>query len=166
MFAHPVCLLGLLVFIFIAWLLSENRRAFPWRTVVMGLVLQFGIGLLLLRTTLGADVFKGIDAAFQQLLSFANEGAAMVFGPLADQALLTSKLGQGHSFIFVVTVTGTIVVVSALSSLLYHYGILQAVVRCVAWVMQRKSCRSGEYFYGADGGSAGGETLSAKDDAQ
>src|SRR4030095_4260745 len=60
-----------------------------------------------------------------------------VFGPLADQKFLAEKWGPENSFIFFVTVTGTIILVSALSSLLYHYGILQRVVQGLAWVMQR-----------------------------
>ena len=67
----------------------------------------------------------------------------MVFGPLADTGLLSEKLGPGHGFIFVITVTATIILVAALSSLLYHYGILQLVVRGTAWVMQRLMRTSG-----------------------
>jgi concentrative nucleoside transporter, CNT family len=60
-----------------------------------------------------------------------------VFGPLAKVGLLNEKLGPGNGFIFFVTVSATIILVSALSSFLYHYGILQRVVRAAAWVMQR-----------------------------
>ena len=67
----------------------------------------------------------------------------MVFGPLANNGLLTEKLGPGNGFIFVITVTATIILVAALSSLLYHYGILQLVVRGTAWVMQRLMRTSG-----------------------
>src|SRR4030095_6549663 len=66
-----------------------------------------------------------------------------VFGPLADQKFLAEKWGPENSFIFFVTVTGTIILVSALSSLLYHYGILQRVVQGLAWVMQRVMKTSG-----------------------
>lgn len=138
-----VGILGLVSFIALAWLLSENRRRFPWRTVIAGLALQFVFAWLILRTSGGARFFRSLDAAVGRLLSFANEGVAMVFGPLANQALLAEKLGPPNAFIFVVTVTGTIVMVSALSSLLYHYGILQVVVRGVAWVMRRLMGTSG-----------------------
>ncbi len=135
-------LLGLTVFITLAWCLSENRRLFPWRTVATGLGMQFLLGWLILGTTAGAWFFGQLDGVFRKLLGFANEGAAMVFGPLADTQLLTEKLGPGNGF-FVVTVTATIVLVSALSSLLYHYGILQFIVRVMAWVMQRLMRTSG-----------------------
>lgn len=136
-------LLGLLVFIGLAWALSSDRGRFPWRTALSGVGLQIVLGLFILRTESGKWVFKGIESAFRGLLGFADEGMAMVFGPLANQTLLAEKLGKGNEFIFLVTITGTIVLVSALSSLLYHYGILQVVVRGVAWLMRKVMGTSG-----------------------
>ena len=135
--------LGLALFIAFAWAISENRRLFPWRTVVAGIALQFLLGWLILGTEVGSLFFGQLDGIFRRLLGFANEGVSMVFGPLANKDLLTSKWGSDHSFLFAVTVTGTIVLVSALSSLLYHYGILQIVVRAVAWIMRRLMRTSG-----------------------
>ena len=138
-----IALLGLVVFILIAWGLSDRRRLFPWRTVVSGLVLQFLLGWLILGTQGGAWFFSKLDGAFKKLLGFANEGVSLVFGPLANGELLARTWGPENAFVFVITVTGTIVLVSALSALLYHYGILQVVVRCMAWVMQRLMRTSG-----------------------
>ena len=135
--------LGLALFIAFAWAISENRRLFPWRTVVTGIALQFLLGWLILGTEVGSLFFGQLDGIFRRLLGFANEGVSMVFGPLANKDLLASKWGSDHSFLFAVTVTGTIVLVSALSSLLYHYGILQIVVRAVAWIMRRLMRTSG-----------------------
>jgi len=128
-------LLGLVTFIVLAWGLSLDRRAFPWRTVVAGLALQFALAFLILHTAPGKAFFASMDGAFSTLLKFANEGTSMVFGPLANGPLLTEKWGKQNAFLFAVTVTGTIVFVSALSSALYHYGILQFIVRIAAWVM-------------------------------
>src|SRR5262245_28698355 len=138
-----VSLLGLVVMIGLAWALSLNRKKFPWRTVLMGLVLQFAFALFILRTTIGRAIFDGAQAAFLKLLDCADEGSKLVFGPLANKPLLTDKLGDGNTFIFVITVSATIILVSALSSLLYHYGILQVVVRAIASVMQRAMRTSG-----------------------
>jgi CNT family concentrative nucleoside transporter len=138
-----VSLLGLVVFLALAWALSQNRRRFPWRTVLTGLALQFVFAVLILKTTPGRAVFGGAQRVFEGLLDSAAQGAKMVFGPLADGALLAEKWGPGNAFIFVVTVSATIILVSALSSFLYHYGILQRVVRGVAWVMQRVMRTSG-----------------------
>jgi len=138
-----ISLLGLFTMIALAWTCSLNRKQFPWRTVWTGLALQFVFALAVLKTDFGSRIFKFANAAVTRLLGFADEGAKMVFGPLANSALLTEKWGPDHAFIFVVTVTATIILVSALSSVLYHYGILQYVVRGMAWVMQRAMRTSG-----------------------
>jgi len=130
-------LLGLATFVAIAWAISSNRKKFPWHTVLTGLGLQMLFGLLILKTGPGQAFFEGFQHAADKLLGFANEGTKFVFGPLADGDFLAGKWGPENSFIFVVTVTGTIILVAALSSLLYHYGILQALVRAMAWVMQK-----------------------------
>lgn len=134
---------GLVVFITVAWCISFDRRRFPWRTVAAGLVLQFVFAFVVLRTAGGQAAFRWLDKAVDKLLGFSDKGVAMVFGPLADKALLAEKWGPDNGFIFVITVTGTIIIVSALSSLLYHYGILQMVVRGLAWVMRKIMGTSG-----------------------
>jgi len=138
-----ISLLGLFAMIGLAWACSLNRKRFPWRTVWTGLALQMVFALAVLKTEAGSRSFKFANAAVTRLLGFADEGAKMVFGPLANSALLTDKWGAENAFIFVVTVTATIILVSALSSVLYHYGILQRVVRGMAWVMQRAMRTSG-----------------------
>ncbi|MCA1962642.1 MAG: hypothetical protein LDL31_01705 [Prosthecobacter sp.] len=130
-------ILGIVTFLALAWVLSERRDLFPRRTVVAGLALQVFLGLLILRTSAGAWFFAQADAVFQKLLGYAAEGTAMVFGPLANAKLMAEKWGPENGFLFAVTITGTIVLVSALSSLLYHYGILQQIVRGMAWGMRR-----------------------------
>lgn len=134
---HLAALLGIFVFIGLAWLLSERRDRFPLRTVIAGLGLQVLFGALILRTQAGAWFFERIDHVFQRLLGYAGEGTAMVFGPLANSALMAEKWGADNGFLFAVTITGTIVLVSALSALLYHYGLLQRVVRGMAYVMRQ-----------------------------
>ena len=138
-----VSLLGLVVFIGLAWAISSNRKQFPLRAVLWGLGLQFIFGWLILKTEPGAAVFDFFQRAVTKLIGFADEGSKMVFGPLADKVLLAEKLGPGNDFLFVITVTATIILVAALSSLLYHYGILQHVVRGTAWIMQRLMRSSG-----------------------
>ena len=138
-----ICLLGLVVFVALAWALSEKRRLFPWRTMFSGLALQLLFGALILRTQLGHDLFALLDKMFRRLLEFANEGVGLVFGPLGGPATLQTAFGPGHSFILALTITGSIILVSALSSLCYHYGVLQWVVKVAAWVMRRVMRTSG-----------------------
>lgn len=136
-------LLGLVAFIAMAWGLSVDRKRFPWRTVLSGLALQFVFAWLILRTSFGAAVFDYTNRAVDRLIGFAEEGSKMVFGPLANQKLLSDKLGPENAFVFFVVVSATIILVSAVSSLLYHYGVLQRVVRGMAWVMERVMKTSG-----------------------
>ncbi|MCI0747912.1 MAG: hypothetical protein L0Y58_21100 [Verrucomicrobia subdivision 3 bacterium] len=138
-----ISLFGLVVMITLAWALSLNRRQFPWRTVWAGLLLQVATATVILKTDVGAALFDIANRAVTRLLTFADRGAEMVFGPLANKALLTERFGPENTFIFVITVTAIIVFISALSSLCYHYGILQQVVRATAWVMQRVMRTSG-----------------------
>src|SRR6185436_2397452 len=138
-----VSLIGLFAMVGLAWTCSLHRKRFPWRTVWSGLALQFIFAVIVLKTNVGARLFDFANRAVTRLLGFADEGARMVFGPLANAGLLSEKWGPENAFIFVVTVTATIILVSALSSFLYHYGILQRVVRGMAWVMQRFMRTSG-----------------------
>src|SRR5687768_14189903 len=120
-----ISLLGLIALIACAWALSNHRRHFPWRTVLCGLGLQYLLALFILKTPVGERFFGGAQLAVNQLNVHALEGAKMVFGPLADGELLAKSFGAGHAVIFAVVVTATIILISALSSLLYHWGVLQ-----------------------------------------
>jgi len=130
-------LLGIFVLLLVGWAISNNRRLFPWRTVIWGMVLQFGFALFILKTRVGKWIFGGAQDACDQLNLYAMKGAEMVFGPLADPKVLEPSFGTGHVFIFAITVTATIIFISTLSSLLYHWGVLQKVVASMAWVMQK-----------------------------
>jgi CNT family concentrative nucleoside transporter len=138
-----VGLLGLAAFLGLAWALSLDRKRFPWRTVLTGLALQICFGFLILRTEPGRGFFDFFSRVARKFLGFAEQGTGMVFGPLASGPTLGQAFGPEHTVVFAVLVAGTIVLVSAVSSALYHYGILQRVVRAVAWVMQKVMRTSG-----------------------
>ncbi|HAB15363.1 MAG TPA: nucleoside transporter C-terminal domain-containing protein [Verrucomicrobiota bacterium] len=142
-------LLGLIVFIGVAWCLSSHRRRFPWQTVFWGLVFQGTVAILILQTRPGRILFDGFQAVITRFTSFADAGNQLVFGALARPDALERGFGPGSSFLLVVTLTGIIIFVSAVSSLLYHYGILQYVVRGMAWVMRRAMRTSGSETLGA-----------------
>src|SRR2546423_10110189 len=135
--------LGLFVLLASAWALSANRRRFPWRTVIWGVLLQAIFALFILKTPFGAAIFAAAQRAIDKLNIFAIEGAQMVFGPLANGDALKNAFGPGNSYIFAVSISATIIVVSAFSSLFYHWGILQRVVHAMAWVMRRAMRTSG-----------------------
>ncbi|HEU5070070.1 MAG TPA: nucleoside transporter C-terminal domain-containing protein [Verrucomicrobiae bacterium] len=144
-----ISLLGLVAFIGLAWALSANRKLFPWRTVLWGLALQFTFAILILKTAPGRAIFNVTGAAIRKLADFANEGSKFVFGPLADNTSLGQAFGPQNTLVLGILILGTIIVVAMLSTLFYHWGILQKVVHAMAWVM-RKAMRT-----------SGAETLSA-----
>jgi CNT family concentrative nucleoside transporter len=78
-----ISLLGLVVFVGIAWMLSTHRRLFPWRAALWGLGLQFTFAVLILKTPWGAALFEFAGRAITRLIQFSNEGCQFVFGPLA-----------------------------------------------------------------------------------
>ena len=137
-----VSLLGLITFVALAWTISSKKKLFPWRTVLWGLALQFIFAVLILKTAWGAEVFNFTGRAISKLIQFSNEGCQFVFGPLAVDEMM-QKTFPGRSLVFGVLITGTIIIVSALSSLLYHWGVLQKIVHGVAWVMRKVMRTSG-----------------------
>ncbi|MDE1162664.1 MAG: nucleoside transporter C-terminal domain-containing protein [Acidobacteriaceae bacterium] len=128
-------LLGLIVFLGIAYALSTDRKAIRWRTVAWGLGLQVFFAFIVLRASWGQRVLKTGADAVASLLGHAADGSAMVFG----------HLGDPHSplAVFAFAVLPTIIFVSALFGALYHLGIMQQIIKVVAWVMQRTMGTSG-----------------------
>jgi CNT family concentrative nucleoside transporter len=149
MHLHFANLFGWVVMLLFAWGVSYNRKNFPWRTVVWGLGLQFTLAVLILKTPWGGALFEFAGKVIQKLIQFSGEGTKFVFGSLADQSAMGKVFGAEHGVVFAILVCGTVVIVAALSSLFYHWGILQRVVRAVAWVMRKAM------------GTSGSETLSA-----
>ena len=156
-----VSLLGLVAMIFFAWLLSNNRQRFPWRTVIYGLGLQFAFALFILKTPWGESTFHFIQRAFDKLGDVSMQGAAMVFGPLARGDVLSTAFGRENGLIFAVLVTATIIVISSLSTFFYHYGILQKVVHGMAVIMQRAMRTSGSESLAAAANIFMGQTEAA-----
>ncbi|HZH42724.1 MAG TPA: nucleoside transporter C-terminal domain-containing protein [Lysobacter sp.] len=122
-------LFGLAVLLGIAWLFSNNKRAVDWRLVLTGIALQVGFAALVLLVPGGKDVFDAIGHGFVRILSFVGEGSKFIFGGLMD----TSKFG----FIFAFQVLPTIIFFAAFMGVLYHLGVMQAVVRGMAWAITR-----------------------------
>ena len=105
--------------------------------------LQLIIGLVVFRTPLGQGLFEAANVAIAKLNEFAGEGARLVFGVLAEKESMENVFGPGKGVIFVIVIPATIIFVSALSSLLYHWRVLPWVVTGIAWVMRRTMRTSG-----------------------
>ena len=125
-------LVGLFAMIVIAWAMSSNRNAVPWRVIGWGVALQLTFGVLVLKTAAGRAVFAWLNDVVVALLGFTAEGTNFIFGDLATK-----------QFTFAVNVLPTIVFFSSLMTVLYHLGIMQRIVSGLAWLMQRTMKTSG-----------------------
>ena len=144
-----ISLSGIVALIALAWLLSEHRRRFPFRAVFWGVVLQFFFGWFILKTAPGEAVFNTCQRLVSRFIGFASEGNRLLFGPLADEGAMSKAFGPENALFFALVLTGIIVLISTVSAILYHYGLLQLLVRAAAWIMRRTL------------GTSGSETLSA-----
>ncbi|MGO4552466.1 NupC/NupG family nucleoside CNT transporter [Lysobacter sp. 2RAF19] len=118
-------LFGLAVLIGIAWLFSNNKKAVDWRLVATGVTLQIGFAALVLLVPGARNVFQSLGDGFVAILAFVGEGSKFIFGSLMD----VNKFG----FIFAFQVLPTIIFFASLMGVLYHLGVMQAVVRAMAW---------------------------------
>ena len=147
-------LFGIFVLLLIAWGLGErghgnDPRHIPWRTVGTGLVLQAVLALVLLRFPPASRALLLLNRAALALQQATDQGTAFVFGYLGGGALPFAETAPGASFILAFKVLPLVLVISALSALLYHWGVLQAVTRGFAWVLQRSMGISGALALGA-----------------
>jgi concentrative nucleoside transporter, CNT family len=129
-------ILGLLTMMALAFAFSTNRRAIRVRTVVWGLVLQLAFAIFVLRLEFGRALFQKAGDAVTRLLSYSFYGSEFVFGELGKSG---GKLG----FYFAFQVLPTIIFIAAFFAILYHFGIMQFIIRQAARVMMR--------FMGASG---------------
>ncbi len=155
-------LLGILALLGLAWLGSVHRDKVPWRVLLWGLALQVVFALFILRTPVGLSIFDSVNGVVIALLGFTEEGARFIFGDLiynnvpigigepgnAPIEVVPGQVAQTGAF-FAFNVLPTIIFFSSLMTVLYYMGIMQWVVKGVAWVMQRTM------------GTSGAETLSA-----
>ncbi|WP_166831296.1 NupC/NupG family nucleoside CNT transporter [Thalassoroseus pseudoceratinae] len=132
---QSISALGLLVFVFLAWLLSSNRGAVQWRLVVSGLMLQLVLAALILWTTPGQWIFEQLGAGFNWVLGCVNEGSRFVFS-LHPSGTPTDPEPGWLLGSFAFGVLPTVVVVSSLMEVLYFFGVMQWIVSAFSWVMR------------------------------
>ena len=122
-------LLGLAVIIAIAWLMSENRRRFPVRIVIAGLIVQFAIAIILLKVPVSQVFFLWVNSGILKLQQALQSGTSLVFGFLGGGDLPFQESYPGAAFVLAFQALPMVVLVSALSALLYHWRILPLVVK-------------------------------------
>ena len=146
-------MLGMLVLILIAFIFSNNRRKINWALVGKGLLLQFILAIAILKVQWVEDAFDLVGKGFVAVLGFTREGSLFLFGSLIENT-------QSFGYIFAFQVLPTVVFFSALTSLLYYYGILQKIVFAFAWIMKRTLKLSGSESLAAAGNIFLGQTES------
>ena len=130
-------LIGLAALVGLAWLVSENRARLPWRTVLVGVAIQFALALVLLKWSAGVQFLLALNGVVEALQAATRAGTSFVFGYLGGGALPFDEKTPGGAFVFAFQALPLVLLVSALSALLYHWRVLPVVVGAFAWALSR-----------------------------
>lgn len=122
-------LLGMFTLIIIAFLFSSNRKAIRWKTVGLGLTFQLVIAIGVLKIDFIKGAFEGVGKVFINILDFTRAGSEFLFSGVMDI--------DSYGFIFAFQVLPTIIFFSALTSVLFYLGIIQKVVKAMAWLLSK-----------------------------
>jgi CNT family concentrative nucleoside transporter len=128
-------LLGLIVFLGLAYAFSTDRKAIRWRTVAWGLGLQVVFAFLVIKWNAGQRILHSVSGVITSLLGHSADGSSLVFGRMGTPGDALSTLAFA--------VLPTIIFVSAFFAIMYHVGLMQQIIKVVAWIMQRTMGTSG-----------------------
>jgi len=142
--------MGMLILILIAYVLSNNRKNIPWKVVGLGLLAQLIIAIGVIKISWIKIFFESISSFFVKLLEFTQVGTQMLLGPFGDV--------DQYGFVFVFQALPIIIFFSALTSLLYYFGIIQKLVKVLAWGLQKLLGISGSESLAVSGNIFLGQT--------
>jgi concentrative nucleoside transporter, CNT family len=142
-------LLGIAAILGFAWTLSEDRFRVPWRVVAAGVLLQFGLALLFLKFPPAETAFLLLNRAVEALQHATQSGTGFVFGYLGGGKLPFAETAPGASFIFAFRALPLVLVISALATLFFYWGVLQRFVAGFAWILRRSVGVGGPLGLGA-----------------
>jgi CNT family concentrative nucleoside transporter len=128
---------GVLTFLLLACLLSENRKKIKIKPIFLGLLIEFFLTLIIFKVPLMLQAFNWVDRMVLALNSAALEGTKFVFGYLGGGALPFNTSGPGSSFILAFQALPLVIVVASLSSLLFYLRILPLVIQAMSWVFRK-----------------------------
>jgi CNT family concentrative nucleoside transporter len=137
--------LGILAVLLAAWLFSTDRRRIRWRTILWGLGLQITFAFLVLRFSIGQSVMNWAGGVVTNMLSATFAGTQVLFGQLGlpNSGAFGNLLGANKGAIFAFQVLPTIIFISAFFAVLYHIGLMQIIIRGMAWIMLKTMRISG-----------------------
>lgn len=128
---------GLCVLLLIAFLCSEDRARIPWRTVAGGMILQLLFAALLLGIPAATRAMFVLNEVATALHTATQAGTRFVFGYLAGPPLPFTEAQQGSAYILAFDVLPLVLTISALGTLLFHWGVLQRITAVFAWMLRR-----------------------------
>lgn len=128
---------GYLLLLGLAWTLSSRRRAIPWRTVLGGIGLQLALALLIFRLPGARELFAAGNDALLAIAAATREGTTLVFGFLGGASLPYAETVPGSSFVLAFQALPVVLVMSALSAVLYHWRVLPWLVRGFSVLLER-----------------------------
>ena len=130
-------LIGIAGLLALAWLFSEARRAVPWRAIAAGLVLQAVLALVFLKLPGANDVFLKLNDALGFIEKATQAGTSLVFGYLGGGSTPFAVTDANSNFVLAFRALPIVLIMSALSALLFYWGVLQWVVRGISWLLER-----------------------------
>ena len=134
---HLQSVLGILALLALAWVISENRRAVAWRSVAVGLLLTFLTALILLKVPGVARAFGAINDAVGAIAAASRAGTSFVFGYLGGGQLPYDLKVPGAEFVLALQALPIVLLMSVLTTLLFHWRILPPIVRGFSWLLER-----------------------------
>ena len=121
--------LGMVVLLLLAFLFSSKRKHINWKTVGIGLSAQLLLAIGVLKVPFIRSVFEFLGKIFVKILDYTRAGSEFLFGSLMNE--------QSFGFVFVFQILPTIIFFSALTSLLFYLGVIQFIVKGMAWVLTK-----------------------------
>jgi CNT family concentrative nucleoside transporter len=149
---------GIVILIFIAYLLSSHRKKIDWKLVGAGIILQIVIAILVLKVSFVRNGFDWIGGGVVKFLGFAAYGAEFLFGDLARNSDVVTHSRHNLGFLFAFQALPAVIFFSSVTTGLYYLGILQKVVYSFAWIMSRTMRLSGAESLSAAGNIFLGQT--------
>lgn len=128
-------LLGIAVLLFVAFLLSNNKKAINFRTIIGALIIQFGFAALILYVPAGREALLAASKGVGAVINYGNDGISFLFGGLVSDKMF--EVFGGGGFIFALRVLPSIIFFSALISVLYYLGVMQLVIRVIGGALQK-----------------------------
>lgn len=128
---------GILALTSIAWVMSENRWKVKWRDIMVRLAIQFVLAAVMLKLPVFKEIFQLLSKVAMSLEEATRAGTSFVFGYLGGGTLPFDEKSPGSSFVLALQALPLVLVVSALSSLLFYWRILPIVVKSLSWLLQK-----------------------------